>query len=109
LELADWIEPLQAQCAWRAVRKQGGSLQGLFRRLWSGRSEKTAIVAVAAAILTSAYHMLRNHTPYRDPGPQGFIARDKAKLAATLARRVRNLGYRIDLAAATCFAPHHPT
>jgi transposase len=95
-----WLKPLLVQCAWAAIRKKGSYLQGLFRRLRARRGEKTAIVAVAAAILTAVYHMLRNATPYRDPGPQGFIARDKAKLATSLARRLRNLGYRIDLKAA---------
>lgn len=95
-----WLKPLLVQCAWAAIRKKGSYLQGLFRRLRARRGEKTAIVAVAAAILSTVYHMLRNHTPYRDPGPQGFTARDKAKLATSLARRLRNLGYRVDLEAA---------
>jgi transposase len=95
-----WLKPLLVQCAWAAIRKKGSYLQGLFRRLRARRGEKTAIVAVAAAILTAVYHMLRNATPYRDPGLDGFTVRDKAKLASTLARRLRNLGYRVDLKAA---------
>ena len=33
---------------------------------------KKAIVAVAASILTAAYHMLKNGIPYRDLGPQAL-------------------------------------
>ncbi len=44
--------------------------------------------------------MLRDATPYRDPGPDGFTTRDKAKLVSSLVRRIRHLGYAVDLTAA---------
>jgi transposase len=95
-----WLKPLLVQCAWAAIRKKGSYLQGLFRRLRARRGDKTAIVAVAASILTAVYHMLRNATPYHDPGPDGFQARDRAKLATSLTRRLRTLGYHVDIKAA---------
>ena len=95
-----WLKPLLVQCAWAAVRKNNTYLQGQFRRLRARRGEKTAIIAVAASLLTAVYHMLRSATPYRDAGADGFTIRDKAKLASALARRIRNLGYQVDLKAA---------
>ena len=59
-----------------------------------------AIVAVAASILTAAYHMLRDGVTYRDLGSAYFDQRDKAKLAQRLARRIKDLGYEVQLNAA---------
>ena len=44
--------------------------------------------------------MLRDGTCYRDLGPEYFVRRNPAKLAAKLANRVRNLGYYIEISAA---------
>jgi hypothetical protein len=57
------------QCAWAAVCKKGGYLQAQFQRLRARRGPKKAICAVAASILTAAYHMLRDGTFYQDLGP----------------------------------------
>ena len=46
---------------------------------------KKALIAVAASILTIVYHMLRDGTCYRDLGPEYFVRRNPAKLAAKLA------------------------
>jgi hypothetical protein len=56
-----------------------------------------AVVAVAASILTAAYHMLRDGVPYRELGPHHFARVDKARLAQRLARRLRDLGYEVQL------------
>ena len=61
---------------------------------------KKAIVAVAASMLTSAYHMLRNDADYRDLGPNHFDALDKERSAARLVRRLQTLGYEVALQAA---------
>ena len=76
------------------MRTKNSYLQAQFFRLKSRRGPKKAIVAVAASMLTSAYHMLRNETDYHDLGPDHFDALDKERSAARLVRRLQSLGYR---------------
>ena len=90
---ACWLKPLLVQCAWAATRKRNCYLAAQFYRLKGRHGAKKAIMAVAASILQAIYHMLKNGTPYRDLGPSHFAARDKAKVAASLARRIKELGY----------------
>ena len=65
------------QCAWAAARKKGSYLQAQFHRLRARRGAKKAIGAVAASILTAAYHMLKDGTFYQDLGADHFDRRAK--------------------------------
>jgi transposase len=58
--------------AWAAVRAKNTYLQAQFHRLRSRPGAKKAILAVAASMLTAAYHMLKNGMPYHDLGPEHF-------------------------------------
>ncbi len=93
---APWLKTVLVQCAWAAARTKGTYLQAQYQRLKSRRGARKAAVAVAASILTAAYHMLRDDVPYRDLGPEHFNRRDKGKTAQRLARRLRDLGYQVD-------------
>jgi transposase len=92
---ACWLKPLLVQCAWAATRKRTSYLSAQFYRLKGKTGPKKAIMAVAASILQAAYHMIKNGTPYRDLGAGHFAVRDKTKLAAALARKIKALGYDI--------------
>ncbi|MDR3437844.1 IS110 family transposase, partial [Telmatospirillum sp.] len=69
---APWLKTTLIQCAWAAVRTKGSYLQAQFHRLRSRRGAKKAIGAVAASILTAAYHMLKDGTDYHDLGHDYF-------------------------------------
>ena len=69
---APWLKTTLIQCAWAATRKKGSYLQAQFQRLRSRRGAKKAIGAVAASILTAAYHMLKDGTFYQDLGADHF-------------------------------------
>jgi hypothetical protein len=56
-------------------------------------------MAVAASILTAAYHILQDGVLYRDLGGDYFTQRDKLKVAQRLARRLKDLGYEVELRA----------
>ena len=58
---------------------------------------KKAIGAVAASILTAAYHMLKNGTLYQDLGPDHFDKRAQAKHVHRLIDRLRNLGFAVQI------------
>ena len=82
------------------MRTKNSYLQAPFFRLKSRRGPKKAIVAVAASMLTSAYHMLRDDADYHDLGPDHFDALDNKRSVGRLVRRLNSLGYEVGLAAA---------
>jgi transposase len=97
---APWLKPVLTQCGWAASRARGTYLQAQFFRLKARRGPKKAVIAVAASILTAVYHMLKNHVPYQDLGPDYFVKRDPARIAAKLAQRIKDLGYKVQYSTA---------
>jgi hypothetical protein len=69
-------------------------------RLRARRGEEKAIVAVAAALLRSVYHMLQDGADDHDLGADYFQP-DKARTAQQLRRRLERLGYTVELSSAT--------
>ncbi|MGH2362918.1 MAG: IS110 family transposase, partial [bacterium] len=53
---APWLKPVLVQCAFAAARKKNSYLQAQFYRLKARRGAKKAAIAVAASMLTAAYH-----------------------------------------------------
>src|SRR6478672_10841863 len=97
---APWLKPVLVQAAWGAARKKNSYFQAQFLRLKARHGAKKAAIAVAASILTTVYHMLRDGTCYQDLGPEYFTRRNPAQAAARLANRIRNLGYHVEIRAA---------
>ena len=79
----------------RAART--ATLQAQFLRLKARRGPKKAAIAVAASILTAAYHMLSDGTFYRDLGPDHFDQTRGRPHRAKLARRIKDLGYDVQI------------
>ena len=90
---APWLKTTLVQCAWAATRKKASYLQAQFQRLRHRRGPKKAICAVAASILTAAYHMLRDGTFYQDLGAQHFNRTSPETQAGRLARQIERLGF----------------
>ena len=94
---APWLKTTLIQCAWAAARTKGSYLQAQFHRLRARRGAKKAVGAVAASILTAAYHMLKDGTLYADLGAGHFDQRAKAGQTRRLVSRLRNLGFAVQL------------
>jgi transposase len=94
---APWLKSTLIQCAWCASRTKGSYLQAQYLRLRSRRGAKKAVCAVAASILTAAYHMLKNGTLYQDLGATYFDNRAKDKQALRLVSRLKNLGFEVQI------------
>ena len=94
---APWLKTTLIQCAWAATRTKGTYLHAQYLRLRSRRGPKRAIGAVAASILTAAYHMLKNGTLYQDLGANHFDNRAKGKQVLQLLNRLRNLGFAVQI------------
>jgi len=94
---APWLKTTLVQCAWAASRTKGSYLQAQYHRLRSRRGSKKAICAVAASMLTAAYHMLKNGTFYEDLGADHFDCREKGKQILRLVNRLHSLGYSVEI------------
>jgi transposase len=94
---APWLKTALVTAAWAAVRVKGSYLQAQFLRLKARRGAKKAILAVAACMLTAAYHMLKNGVEYRDLGADHFSRRDRSKAIQRLVRRLNDLGCEVHL------------
>jgi transposase len=88
-----WLKTALVTAAWAAVRTKDTYLHAQFTRIKARRDAKKAIVAVAASMLTAAWHMLRNGVEYADLGADYFIRHDIQKTVQRLLRRLTDLGY----------------
>jgi transposase len=94
---APWLKTTLVSAAWAAVRTKDSYLQAQFHRLRARRGAKKAIVAVAASMLTAAYHILKNSVEYQDLGARHFAQRDRAKVIQRLLRRITDLGCQVQV------------
>jgi len=90
---APWLKTMLVQSAWAAKRKKGSYYRAQFFRLQSKRGPQKAICAVAASILTAAYHMLRDGTFYHDLGPDHFHSASPKAQAQRLVSQIAKLGF----------------
>jgi transposase len=94
---APWLKTALVTAAWAAVRVKGSYLQAQFLRLKARRGVKKAILAVAASMLTAAWHMLKDRVEYKDLGADHFTRRDRSKAIRRLLRRLDDLGCKVQL------------
>jgi hypothetical protein len=85
------------QCAVAAASKKNNYFAAQFRRIRARRGGKKAMVAVAASILTAAYHILRDGTEYHDLGVDYFDRLNHTKLADRFVKRLKALGYDVTI------------
>jgi transposase len=97
---APWLKTVLVQAAWAATRKKDSYLRAQFHRIKSRRGTMKAIIAVAASILTAAYHMLHDGVAYNDLTSNYFDSRDRTKIAKRLIRRLSDLGIEVEIKAA---------
>jgi transposase len=95
---APWLKTTLVQCAWAATRVKQSYLQAQYLRLRSRRGAKKAIGAVAASMLTAAYHMLKDGALYQDLGAAHFEQRDSTRQVNRLLKRLHNLGFAVQIA-----------
>lgn len=97
---APWLKTTLVQCAWAAIRTKDSYLRAQFHRIKARRGPMKAIIAVAASMLTSAYHLIRDGVDYKDLGNDYFDRIDRDRAAKRLVKRLENLGFQVQLAQA---------
>ena len=88
-----WLKTLLIQCAWAAKRKKGSYFNAQYHRLTGRRGPKKAVCAVAASLLTTIYHMLKDGTQFQDLGADHFDRRSKEVRAKRLINQLAKLGF----------------
>lgn len=88
-----WLRSILVQVSWAAAHTKGTYLSALYHRIAARRGAKRAIIAVAHAILSIIYSMLRNNTTYQDMGENYFDQRDRERVIRRASRRIESLGY----------------
>lgn len=91
-----WLKTALVTAAWAAVRVKSSYLCAQFLRIKARRGAKKAILAVAASMLTAAYHMLRDGAEYADLGSDYFNRHDVSKTIRRLLKRLADLGCHVD-------------
>ena len=94
-----WIKTTLVTAAWAAVRVKTSYLRAQFLRIKARRGAKKAILAVAASMLTAAYHMLRDGVEYADLGADFLDRQDRSKIIRRLLKRLQDLGCDVPVAA----------
>lgn len=92
-----WLQTALVEAAWAASNQKGTYYHVLYRRLAARRGPKRAIVAVAHALLTAIYHVLRDGVAHRDLGPDHFELIDREAIVKRNVRRLEKLGYQVSL------------
>jgi transposase len=92
-----WLRMALIEAALAAIRTKDSALAARYRRLMRHRGHKKAVVAVAHAILRAVYHILADHTPYRDPGPDYYDRRHTHRVTRRAVELLERQGYRVVL------------
>lgn len=95
-----WLRSILVQASWSAARTKHTYLSALYHRVAARRGNKRAIIAVAHAILTIIYSLLRHHTEYRDMGETYFDHLNRESVVRRAIRRIENLGYSVTISSA---------
>lgn len=89
------------EAAWSAARTKDTYLAAQFRRFcrrFGKRGESKAIFAVAHTMLVIVWHVLHDHVPYDELGPDWFEQRsDSATHTRRLVHQLVKLGHRVTL------------
>jgi transposase len=90
-----WLKTQLVQAATAVVRAKNTYFQAQYFRIRARRGHKKAVVAVAASILTAAYHILRDDVDFAELGPEHLQRRNPEKAARSLVRRLKSLGFKV--------------
>jgi len=85
------------QCAWAASKTKNTYLRAKYHSLVGRRGKKRALIAVGHKILIMAYHIIKNGVPYKELGKDYLLHRREDKIVKNHIKRLRDLGYEVEL------------
>jgi transposase len=94
------LKTIRCASAATSARSPGTYLHAFSHRLARRRGKPRAMLAVAHSLLVGIYHMLRDHVPYQDLGPEYFDHLRTHQLERQYVHRLEALGFAVTLAPA---------
>jgi transposase len=91
------LKTILCEIAATVARSPGTYLHALYHRIARRRGKPRAMLAVAHSLLVSIYHMLRDHLPSQDLGPDYFDHLHAQRLERHYVRRLEDLGFQVQL------------
>jgi transposase len=95
------LRTVLVQAAHAAARTRSTELSAQYRWLAMRRGNKRAMLAVAHAMLVTAYYMIQRQEPYREAGADFFDRLQPEDTARRLVNRLEHLGYHVSLQSAS--------
>jgi transposase len=95
-----WLRGTLTECSKAIVRTKGTYLSARYHRIKSRRGHAKATVATGHKILTAAYHVLNQRTPYNELGDEFFYRRDTEnteRYRRRLVHQLERLGHQVTL------------
>jgi len=92
-----WLRAALVEAALGAIHTRGCALGARYRRIMRHRGHKKAVVAVAHAILVTAYHILKLGTTYRELGADYYDKRSAQRVARRAVETLERQGYRVTI------------
>jgi transposase len=93
-----WLRTALIKAALAAsVRSTTGAFAARYRRIMPHRGHKKAVVAVAHAMLITAYHLLARQTTYQDPGSDYHDRRQAGRARRRAIQTLERQGFRVAL------------
>jgi transposase len=92
-----WLRTALVEAALSASRATKSALAARYRRVMRHRGHKKAVIAVAHAMLVSAYHVLAHQVPYHDLGPDYYDRRHADRVRRRAIDTLQRQGYRVHL------------
>jgi transposase len=92
-----WLRAALTEAALAAIRTPNSAFTARYRRIMRHRGHKKAVLAVAHAMLVTAYHLLARHTTYQELGANYFDRRHAERVARRAVALLEQQGYRVTL------------
>ena len=92
-----WLRMSLIEAASMAARTRNTAFAARYHRIARHRGHKKAVVAVAHAMLVTAYHLLDPQLDYREPGADSFDRRHAERATRRAVRTLQRQGYRVTI------------
>jgi len=92
-----WLRTALIEAASMAARTRDTAFAARYHRVARHRGHKKAVVAVAHAMLVTAYHLLDRQADYRELGAHYFDHRQAERLTRRALQTLERQGYRVTL------------
>jgi transposase len=92
-----WLRMSLIEAASMAARTRHTAFAARYHRIARHRGHKKAVVAVAHAMLVTAYHLLDRQLDYREPGADYFDRRHAERTTRRAVRALERQGYRVTI------------